>query len=391
MKFEKKWRLLDEKDIGEGGQGIVYKVVDKEKYDIMYDSNNPLITTLRNLTSAKKVAQLKGYLDSFHSEVVKIVEMEQPENIRALKILHLPENARDPDLAKKRLQIEIKAMKDISHPNLIEIIDFDSDSEWFVSKFYSNGTLEQRINQFTGNVREAFVAIRPLVEGVSRIHEAGYIHRDIKPGNIFIDDDDSLVLGDFGLVYDDADESKRLSKTFDKVGTTEWMPGWNMTLRSDNVNPSFDVFALGKILWALVSKLPVLNLWYWDQEQFNLEYMFPEEDDIWMVNAILKLCVVEKEEDCLPDAKSLLREIDNTISMIYNRVQNLKDNPHRRCQICGVGEYVYEAYSDGRFIQDMGLESFGGSKIKVCVCHHCGHIQHFFFPEGKTPSAWKEE
>lgn len=390
MEFAKKWRLLDNEGIGEGGQGKVYKVVDKNKYDILYRSDNPLITAIRNLLSVKKVVQLKGHLDSFHSEVVKMVEMEQPENIRALKILHLPEIARDPALAKRRLQREIKAMSDISHSNLIEIVDYDPDSEWFVSKFYPNGTLEQKINQFTGNVRKAFIAIRPLVEGVSLIHEAGYIHRDIKPGNIFIDEDESLVLGDFGLVFDEDNESKRLSKTFDKVGSTDWMPGWNMALRSDNVNPSFDVFALGKILWALVSKLPVLNLWYWDQEQFNLESMFPEKEDIWMVNSILKLCVVEKEADCLPDAKSLLLEIDNTIRMLDNRVQKLGDNPNRGCQVCGVGEYLYEAFSEGRFIQNMGLESFGGSKLKVCVCHNCGHIQHFFFPEGKIPSAWSE-
>jgi len=58
------------------------------------------------------------------------------------------------------------------------------------------------------------------------MHEAKLVHRDIKPGNIFIGKDGSFVLGDAGLVFFDDRDKSRLSGTFENVGTRDYMPGW---------------------------------------------------------------------------------------------------------------------------------------------------------------------
>lgn len=65
MKVEGKWRYLDEDDIGKGGQGVVYLVIDNEKFNVRYDSNNPLINAIRNLPSQSKEPVLKGLYENF--------------------------------------------------------------------------------------------------------------------------------------------------------------------------------------------------------------------------------------------------------------------------------------------------------------------------------------
>ncbi len=103
-------------------------------------------------------------------------------------------------------------------------------------------------------------AFRPLVEGVAKLHERGFVHRDIKPQNIFIDANGNLVLGDFGIVFFDDPAHTRLSATFENVGSRDWMPGWAYSVRIEAVKPAFDVFSLGKVLWAMISTKPVLPL-----------------------------------------------------------------------------------------------------------------------------------
>ncbi|MCH8305876.1 MAG: protein kinase [Candidatus Marinimicrobia bacterium] len=325
MDFNKRWRLLDETPIGGGGQGKVYRVIDEDRFKIRYDSNNPLVHSLRNLTSVAKESEIKLLYEMFRDEILKMIQMENSENHGALKVLHNPEEARDPELAKDRIKKEIKAMNDISHPNLIEILDYDLDSYWFVSKYYLNGTLEKKSSIYEGNIVKVLNSIRPLVEGVAAIHDAKYVHRDIKSGNIFIDSAGALILGDFGLVYYEDKDHTRLSKTFDKVGSSEWMPPWGNTMKIEEVRPTFDVFSLGKLIWTMISGIPSLPYWYWDKEEYDLTKMFPDNSKMWLVNQLFEKSVVEEEKDCLSNAKVFLEEIDKTIIILGNGVKVMRD------------------------------------------------------------------
>ena len=86
-----------------------------------------------------------------------------------------------------RIKKEIAVMQENLHPNLLKVLDADPDSKWFVSKYYSNETLDKPRNRdrFTGDLAKSLRALRPLVQGVSELHKRGIVHRDIKPQNIF--------------------------------------------------------------------------------------------------------------------------------------------------------------------------------------------------------------
>ena len=147
--------------------------------------------------------------------MIGIVRMNDFSYHGALKVLHQPTEARNAYRANDRIKLEIKAMSDILHPNLLRILDADSDSTWFVSQYHPNGTLVENQHRFVGNFAKALRAFRPLVEGVSELHKKDRVHRDIKPQKIFFDAADNLILGDFGLIFFTDTHHTRLSDTLE--------------------------------------------------------------------------------------------------------------------------------------------------------------------------------
>ncbi len=295
MDFSEEWEIRGEM-IGEGGQGKVYRVIPRSMGHYSVDVN--MIRAIKELGNQfGGDDHRKQEFEQFKKNLFLLFEREKPINQKALKVLHkLPEDARDFELAEKRLKNEIKAMSEISHPNLLNIVDFDLDSKWYVSDFFPRGSLSKKLNVCAGDFLRALKAFRPLVEGVAELHKQKRVHRDIKPANIFLDADNNLVLGDFGLVFFEDDEKTRISKTLDTVGSRDWMPPWAQGVRIEDINPTFDVFSLGKVLWSLVSGQPKIIFWYFDNPryaQYNVEELFPDAPFIQLANPLFKMCIVE--------------------------------------------------------------------------------------------------
>lgn len=280
-------------------------------------------------------------------------------------------------------------MSKVSHPNLLKILDYDPDSKWFVSEFHPKGRLIDYKDMFTGNFVISMRAFRPLVEGVSQLHKDDLVHRDIKPENVFIDSKDNLVLGDFGLVFFSDEQHTRVSGTFENVGSRDWMPAWAMGMRIEDIKPTFDVFCLGKLLWAMVSNTPILRLWYFDQPQFNLESMFPNAPSIKLANLLFKKCIVENEKDCLPDATALLEEVDKVLTIIDRNADLIDENVERPCKVCGIGNYqLIVNRDDVTQLRNFGIDAVSGQSIMIFACNHCGHVQLFSFGNKQSLPAW---
>lgn len=329
------------------------------------------------------------YYQKFKEGIYKIISLEKCENQGALKVLHSPDQARDSDLALERMKREIEAMGKNLHPNLIHIKDVDNDFGWYVSTFYPSGTLDNRLNIFKGDLLKVIKSIRPLVEGVAILHENGYIHRDIKPQNVFIDSNNNLILGDFGLVYYTNGNHNRLSKIFENVGSRDWQPPWTMGIRLDEVKPSFDVFSLGKLIWSMVSGLPILQLWYFKKDKFNVENMFPESDTTKYTNSLLEKCIVEEEGDCITDAKILLEELDSIKKSIELDSDKFEVNKDRSCRVCGIGNYKLMVDDNITETQNFGLNPSGSRKMMIFTCSHCGNVQLFSY-KGNKPQSWQK-
>ena len=389
MDYSNRWEIGEE--LNEGGQGKVYKVLDKDKFHSKVNLQKMIQASIKNFNAIHDNKMREDAFDYFKKSVLDLIKMEDPTQYGALKVLHNPELARDSKRAEERIRREIEAMSKIFHPNLLKVLDYDADSKWFVSQFYSKGTLNQNLN-FIGNFPKALKAFRPLVEGVSKLHENKIVHRDIKPQNVFIDYEDNLVLGDFGLIFFEDEAHTRISATFENVGSRDWMPAWTQGIRIEDIRPSFDVFSLGKVLWSMISGKPILQLWYFMKESSNLEKLFPNNYMMSKANWLLGRCIKEEEKDCLPDAKTLLEEVDRSLSLIELNADIIGPDIRRRCRVCGLGNYQQIVERGNReHLEDFGLHPSMGAPFKIFICDYCGHVQLFDVGDSREspPPAWK--
>lgn len=382
MDFQEKWEILGD-ILGEGGQGKVFRVISKSMGDQV--DRNIFYTITEMASQGIDDDHKRQIFKMFHKNLLTLLERENLSNQRALKILHKPTDARDFELAEERIRREIRAMSEIIHPNLLKIVDHDVDSKWFVSEFYPKGSVSKNQGFFVGDFAKALKAFRPLVEGVAELHKKNQVHRDIKPENVFLDSNNNLILGDFGLMFFMDDQKTRISGTIENVGSRDWMPAWAQG-RIEDIRPSFDVFTLGKLLWSLVSGQPKLRLWYFNKPQFNVEVFFPNKKYIELANPLFKKCIVEEETDCLPDASALLEEIDKILLVIENNADRLDLNVKRKCKICGIGNYELIVNEDSSATDSFGFRPVGSRKWKIFTCSNCGNVQLFSYQ--RTPKAW---
>ena len=273
--------------------------------------------------------------------------------------------------------------------NLIKLIDVDPDSAWFVSQFYTNGTLADKNETFKGNVLKALEAIRPLVEAVATLHEKGYVHRDVKPQNVFLNLNNDLILGDFGLVYFEDEKHTRISNTYENVGSRDWMPSWAMGIRIEDVKPTFDVFSLGKLLWSMISGKPILQLWYFDKDAYNLEKLFPNSRNMRLVNQLFAECIVEDEQSCLQNANELLLHIDKTIANIEIGADVINLKVERTCRACGIGKYQLLVNDNFQEAINFGFRPARERKMKIFTCSYCGNVELFSHID-RQPDAWRK-
>lgn len=388
MDYKEKWETI--RRLGKGRQGEVFLVHNKLEALASQDRTLSAFRNLVGLHSGSKT--LKKDFDDLSLGINDRIKLEDPGNQGALKILHQPDNARDFELDQERIKNEIQAMHDIDHPNLLKIIDFDEESKWFVSEYHPKGSLSKYPNLYKGDILKTLNSIKPLIEGVAELHEEGRVHRDIKPQNIFLNSRNDLILGDFGLVFFQDEQHSRFSKEFSNVGSRDWMPPWAYGKRVDNIGPSFDIFSIAKVIWSMLSGIEILQLWYYEREDNNLEKIFPDLPEMRLMNNLLKICMVEHEADCLSDIKILIDEINEIVIKIEHKADAISTNIDRRCNVCCKGKYILIIDKDrDKAAKYFGLiPSEGDELFKIFTCSYCGHVQLFLFANDKNPTAWNE-
>src|SRR4030066_1944800 len=210
MNNSERWHKL--RELGEGGQGKVHLVLDRNEWVPLHE----LLASFSKRTSrinSEDERDTPLLLYELRNAFWEIADEEKPPREYALKELHQGRQNRNEEQARERIRREIKTMREVSHPNLIQIVDASPEHYWFVSKYYNKGTLSNIFEEYSGRLLKIMDAFIPLVEGVAYLHKKGIVHRDIKPDNIFVNNDGSLVLGDFGIVYFTDPQMTRLSNT----------------------------------------------------------------------------------------------------------------------------------------------------------------------------------
>jgi eukaryotic-like serine/threonine-protein kinase len=211
--------------VGEGGMGVVYQAIDRERRTTV------ALKTLRNVDASSIF----------------------------------------------RLKREFRALSDVSHPNLAALRELQCvDGQWFFTMEFVEGInflsyVRQGYEVMHGDTldladssppsvvthldtRRLRGALAQLVKGVEALHQAGKLHRDIKPSNVLVTAEGRVVLLDFGLVTDTVPDSARLSMD-GVVGTAAYMAPEQAA--SAPLTPATDWYAVGVMIYeALTGRLP---------------------------------------------------------------------------------------------------------------------------------------
>ena len=165
----------------------------------------------------------------------------------------------------KRFISEAKILTKFEHPNLVKVFNvFEMNNTAYMVMNYEVGKSLQQIlkSRKTLNETELMKMIIPLLSGLETMHEKGFVHRDIKPGNIFIRRDGSPVLLDFGSARQTrAERGKEMSEEQQTV-TTLVSPGYapieQYSSNSSRQGPWTDIYGLGATLYkATTGTMPL--------------------------------------------------------------------------------------------------------------------------------------
>jgi eukaryotic-like serine/threonine-protein kinase len=179
---------------------------------------------------------------------------------RRVAIKVLPRNRVEDTSYLARFHREAQAAAALDHRNIVRAYDVDNDSgiHYFVMEYVEGRDLQQIVKQ---DGPMTFVAaaeyIRQAAEGLAHAHEAGLIHRDVKPANMLVDHKNVVKLLDLGLaLFADEDEAS-LTAIHDEnvLGTADYLAP-EQALNSHGVDARADIYGLGCSLYYLLTGHP---------------------------------------------------------------------------------------------------------------------------------------
>jgi serine/threonine protein kinase len=148
---------------------------------------------------------------------------------------------------------EGRALAGLSHPNVVRVLNFfrANDTVYLVMRYERGRTLQQHIHKRTGVVSEEWLrkTFVELLNGLREVHSNKLLHLDIKPGNVYVRNDGTPVLIDFGAARQTlSGETQKLPPTY-----TPGFASPEQHARREDLGPWSDVYSVGATMYACLS------------------------------------------------------------------------------------------------------------------------------------------
>ncbi len=233
---------------------VVEKAIAKRKYTI-----NQSVTGTQTL-ELEKDSIVPGYknIRSLGAGTMGIVELVENKNVKydykALKILKQEETENISQVSKiKRFLREAEIMQGIDHNNIVKIFDsgmHKGKTPYILMEYVSGTPLTNYIKKNELTLEEKFLIIAQLASALHEVHQKGVLHRDLKPGNIIINQDKEPKLLDFGIARI---EDSSLTMEYEVLGSPAYMSPESFDVKSDQLTAASDIFSFGILSYELIT------------------------------------------------------------------------------------------------------------------------------------------
>lgn len=263
-------RFVIQKTLGSGGMGAVYRALDLRKH-----------------------------------------EADDEDAYIAIKLLS--GNFQQHEQAFVTMQREAKKTQVLAHPNIVTVYDFDRDGDliYITMEELIGHALNDYINGKTEKIltlKERYSIVDQIAKGLSYAHSKGIVHSDLKPGNIFICDNGTVKILDFGIARAANEELYRDSFDAGKLGAMTFSYASLEMIELKAPHPSDDIYALGIIAYELLGNGHPYNRK--DAQHAHEHKLKPQK--LPVKNPFLRKCLANtiaiERKDRIADASTFLKK-----------------------------------------------------------------------------------
>ncbi|HQR09003.1 MAG TPA: SUMF1/EgtB/PvdO family nonheme iron enzyme [Gemmatales bacterium] len=181
--------------------------------------------------------------------LVYLAHDDQLQRLVAIKVPNVAQASKTEDA--QAYLTEARTVASLDHPHIVSVYDVGSTEEYpcyIVSKFIEGRSLAQRNKEERLTTCEAVTLVAEVADALHYAHKRGLVHRDVKPGNILLDQNNTPFLADFGLALKEQDYGKGGGI----CGTPTYMSPEQANGEGHRVDGRSDIFSLGVVFYELL-------------------------------------------------------------------------------------------------------------------------------------------
>lgn len=278
-----------------------------------------------------------------------------------------------PAQAYERFAREIKALKSVRHPNIVEIIDHSEPSDSFqfyvmpvVEGMVSLGKrIDDRTNPFLNDPIRSLDLFAQLCSAIHacETNTPAIVHRDLKPENILVADDGRISIIDFGICQ--ISDHETLTLVDEGVGTQNYMAPECESGSDDYVDSRADIYSAGKVLWSAITGLRAFARERPVFQSKSMKTLFPHKPATWHLHHIFENTIRKNTSDRWARASDAVLWARHLKQMVTAAVPPLEEFT-KYCPICRMG--TLNGFNGSHAV--FGNPNPGG--IVGLKCSYCG-------------------